>query len=402
MILLELAHEVGLQPKWAASTEGGEYKSSCPLCGGKDRFSIQPNKQMKNCLGRYYCRQCDSGGDAIKFAREFLGLSFPDALSRTNATLPSNDNPFVFITKEEKIFSPTPITIPENQWTKKASRFTEWAHQNIWHQPTVLKWLQCRGLPEKAIRRYKIGWCPQDIWRMRDDWGIAQHNEADKKIWLPQGIVIPTLNKNSDVIRLKIRRTHWKEGDALGKYIAISGSMNGLNIIGDTRHKLMVVVESELDAYAIHHALGDIVFVIAVGNNMRNPDGATDYHAANHPHLLICHDNDEAGKQMLDKWKKLYTHAKAYPTPLGKDIGEAIGQGLDIRKWILKHGWTTSPDITLIEWVLDYISKRTISRDSYVCFEKEIALGANSLRAITGELQDGFQLMKRLITEYQL
>ncbi len=398
---MELAQEAGLQPKWAASTEGGEYKSSCPLCGGKDRFSIQPNKQMKNCLGRYYCRQCDSCGDAIKFAREFLGLSFPDALSRTNASLPSNDNPFAFITKEEKIFSPAPIITPKNQWTKKASGFTEWAHQNIWHQPTVLKWLQSRGLPEKAIHTYKIGWCPQDIWRNKEDWGLAQPGEIDKKIWLSQGIVIPTLKKNGDVMRLKIRRTNWKKGDNVGKYIAISGSMNGLNIIGDTRNEIIVVVESELDAYAIHYAIGDIVFVVAVGNNIKNPDAATDYHATKKTNLLICHDNDDAGKKMLTKWQRIYPHARGYPTPQGKDIGEAIEMGLDVRKWLLMHGWYSSSDKELIEWIINYIDQRTITRSAYTRLEKEIALGHNLARAKTEKLQNELRLMKRLIENHK-
>ena len=39
---------------------------------------------------------------------------------------------------------------------------------------------------------------------------------------------------------------------------------------------------------------------------------------------------------MLEKWKKFYPHAFGYPTPIGKDIGEAIEKGLDIRNWILE------------------------------------------------------------------
>jgi len=98
---------------------------------------------------------------------------------------------------------------------------------------------------------------------------------------------------------------------------------------------IMVVVESELDAYAIDYVAHDFVCAIAVGSNIKNPDNLTDRLAKNAKSLLICHDNDEAGQKMLIKWQRLYSHAIGYPTPLGKDIGEAVKQGFNIREWLL-------------------------------------------------------------------
>jgi DNA primase len=114
--------------------------------------------------------------------------------------------------------------------------------------------------------------------------------------------------------------------------------MNGLNIIGDTRQPAMIVVESELDAYAIDYVAHDIVCAVAVGSNIKNPDNITDLYAKKTARLLICHDNDIAGVQMLKKWKHLYPHARAFPTPIGKDIGEAIQQGLNIQEWLHQNG----------------------------------------------------------------
>ena len=96
----------------------------------------------------------------------------------------------------------------------------------------------------------------------------------------------------------------------------------------------MVVVESELDAYAVDLAVHDLVCTIAVGSNIKNPDNVTDRLAKNIKLLLICHDNDLAGAKMLMKWKNLYPHAIGYPTPIGKDIGEAIQNGFNIREWL--------------------------------------------------------------------
>jgi hypothetical protein len=47
LMLLGLVHQMGINPKRVSSTKGGEYKSPCPSCGGKDRFTIQPARDYK-------------------------------------------------------------------------------------------------------------------------------------------------------------------------------------------------------------------------------------------------------------------------------------------------------------------------------------------------------------------
>ena len=94
-------------------------------------------------------------------------------------------------------------------------------------------------------------------------------------------------------------------------------------------------VESELDAYAMHYTIPDrgITF-IAVGGSTKNPDNASANIAKGATNLLVCHDNDEGGMKMLHKWQMLFPCAKAISTPIGKDIGEAIQNGFDIKSWI--------------------------------------------------------------------
>lgn len=58
------------------SGTGAERHSSCPLCGGEDRFVL--------FLGpppRFWCRQCNWRGDAISALRTLAGLSFADAVA---------------------------------------------------------------------------------------------------------------------------------------------------------------------------------------------------------------------------------------------------------------------------------------------------------------------------------
>ncbi len=402
MTILELAHQIGLNPKWVASTGGGEYHSACPTCGGTKRFYMHPSKQMSKCMGAYRCRECGIHGDAIEFARRFLNLSFQEAAQTVNAIIIEKTISPTF--KKSYSSQITKLKPPPEKWISDASDFVEQAHQRLLHRKDILNFLASRGIPINVVIRHKLGWSEKDEYFSRPDWGLDKQlndNGKARLLWIPKGIVIPSIEPSGKVVRLKIRRCDWKKGDELPKYVAISGSMNGLNLIGNTTHNSMLVVESELDGYATENAVSDFAFVIAVGSNTKNPDNLTDNLAKNKTHLCILHDNDDAGRVMLRKWQQLYPHAKGYTTPIGKDIGEAIEQGLNIRSWILtkiiqEQKWHPD-DQELLQWFLQYASTK---RGAYMKFEREILLGPNSHRAKTGELQHGFRLIKQAIEEH--
>jgi DNA primase len=336
MNILDLAYKTGIQPKRVSGTQGGEYHSACPTCGGKDRFYIQPQRQMTKCVGFYSCRKCGITGDAIQFARDFLNYSFQEAAQCVNATI--EENSLHSLPPAQKTISMAMLQKPHMLWTQEAKKLIMEAHKQILHDESVLNYLAKRGLPLDAVVRYKLGVNNADTLIPRCNWGLEEvikDNGQTQKLWIPHGIVIPTIELSGDITRIKIRRLNLRAEDILPKYIAISGSMNGLNIIGSQDRPILIIVESELDAYAVHYAVGDFAVVIAVGSNIKNPDNVTNRLAKNTKQILICHDNDEAGLKMLNKWQTLYSHAIAYPTPIGKDIGEAIEQNLNIRNWIL-------------------------------------------------------------------
>ena len=54
----------------------GEHVGPCPVCGGKDRFSVNVKKQLWNCRG------CGKGGDAIALVRHVDGVTFAQAVER--------------------------------------------------------------------------------------------------------------------------------------------------------------------------------------------------------------------------------------------------------------------------------------------------------------------------------
>jgi hypothetical protein len=350
MNLIDLVSRTGITPKRVANTHGGEYHSPCPVCGGDDRFIIHPNKKMKNCTGSYFCRQCGIRGDSIQFCLDYLGCeNFPKALAFLGLTLP-NKNEFILM---PKVKNPTMVVIerPSIRWQEQAQIFVQEAHDKIWSHSSIIAYLAKRGLPAEAIKKYNIGYAGNDKKIAGYEWGLDQ-----EEIFLSKGIVIPTYDQ-SGIIRLKIRRDGGS-GDTLSKYMAVTGSMRGLNIIGYKKSPVIIIVESELDAYVLHYAVGDFAVVVAVGGCTKDPDPMVDYLVKNKI-ALVCHDNDDAGKNMFLKWQMLYAHAKACPTPYAKDIGEAIEQGLHLRCWIasniiLNRGWDYGTQ-NLIQFFMKHI-----------------------------------------------
>ena len=70
--ILALAERLGSKLKRAGASE---YVGPCPVCGGKDRFSVNIKKQVWNCRG------CGKGGDVIGLAQHAGGATFAEAVA---------------------------------------------------------------------------------------------------------------------------------------------------------------------------------------------------------------------------------------------------------------------------------------------------------------------------------
>ena len=72
------------------------------------------------------------------------------------------------------------------------------------------------------------------------------------------GIVIPVF-ENNDVLKLKIRKSEWEEGDFYGKYYEVPGSSQTLPIFGNhSRLDVAIIVEAELDVMLVVQEAGDL------------------------------------------------------------------------------------------------------------------------------------------------
>jgi len=339
MTLLALAHDLRIELKKTSNCRGGEYHGACPSCGdGIDRFVIWPQ------LNRYWCRRCGIRGDSIQFCRDFMTMSFHEAYERVNS------EPFcLFNQGQHKRIIREKFTIiqePPKQWQDKALAFVEWAQKQLKHYPQAMKELSRRGFQESTILQFKLGYCinssllsKRDLYRERTDWGLSCEYREDgkvRKLWLPNGLVIPTISKSGSILKLKVRRDQWHKEDRLPKYVEISGSMACPSIYGNTDLEIAIVLESELDAQLIQQVANDLCFCVALGGASKRPDLQTDLFLKEAKLILWCLDNDEAGKSAAFWWRETYSHLKFWLVPIGKSPGDALQHhNINLRDWIL-------------------------------------------------------------------
>lgn len=75
--LLGTAQSFGVHLKKSGTAE---WEGPCPICGGKDRFSINTKKRVCNC------RQCDLKGNVIAFVEAVTSSGFIEAVETINGT----------------------------------------------------------------------------------------------------------------------------------------------------------------------------------------------------------------------------------------------------------------------------------------------------------------------------
>jgi DNA primase len=342
MDLYQLSMSVGLAPKKVSSTQGGEYHSSCPVCGGCDRFYIQPEKRMKNCTGFYCCRKCGISGDIIQFARDYAGYQYVEALAafgeRNLCTDVDNKTLADLLFKRTPKVYYTDLIVPDDKWISEALCFANSRSFGRNLSSEHAQYLLRRGISPAQIERSKLGYNPRDLFLDRSSWGLPQELNVkgqNKLLWIPKGIVIPYVSNNGKVFKIKVRRDAWREGDDLAKYIVISGSENGMNLYYDQSYKdITIVVEAELDALALMSMFPDSINAVAVGSCLKNPDILTNDLIGKTKKLFICHDNDGSGLKMWHKWMSMYPKSVPLSMPDGKDVGDAVMKGVSVKEFI--------------------------------------------------------------------
>lgn len=347
MNVLDLLQRHGITPRRVSSHKGGEYHSQCPGCGdgGKgansNRFHVWPEQQSGQ--GSWWCRSCSKGGDAIQFLIEFSGLSFPEACRELGRDLPQRLERGTPQPRRQKKaeFIPEASPEPGEAWQAKATALIDYAAEQLQDNPQQKDWLAERGINEETALRRRIGWLPESFFRSRESWGmetILQGNRK-KRLWIPRGLVIPDFNLEIPR-RLRIRRPFEdRTADYPAPYYVIPDSSSAP--IFRAHPHAMVIVESELDGFAIDQAVGNLSGWAALGNSSRKPDPALHQALQQTRLILVALDFDEpddkgsrAGANAWIWWHSTYPNAERWPVTVGKDPGEAVKAGLNLHNWI--------------------------------------------------------------------
>lgn len=349
----------------AVKRQGGAWNGPCPLCGGEpgksDRFMVWPDRAESlgetctshNITGIWSCRQCGTSGDTIAYLMKIDGMDFKAALAELGIEggRPSHRRRRAPAEPRRIDAAPawTPREWPEPSqvWSVYAAKLLAQAEERIWKQSAALNWLAARGITEEAVRAYHIGYLPAEgtrypgRYRARSALGLAPRNGDDgrehTKLFIPRGIVIPTLAPDGRVLNLRIRRHREDLAPRAAKYMELEGSCKAPLFLRSSRPAPLAVyfvTEAELDAMLIHHATGGVIGALAVRTNRGKPDMAAHARLREAARVCIALDYDDPGADGVDFWERAYPTSLRWPTPEGKDPGDAFRLGVDIRGWV--------------------------------------------------------------------
>lgn len=296
---------------------GINMKGLCPFHSEKSpSFFVAPHR------GSFMCFGCGKKGDIFTFVQEIEGLEFFDALKQL----------------AEKAGVTLELKSDGDQKQKKdAYAVVEKAclvfEQFLTKDITAQEYLAARGLTEKTIRQFRIGYVP-------DEWNLLYtelKKTFDEKDILESGLVIK--NESGRVYDRFRGRIMFPIFDSSGKVIAFTGRvlipeqketpkyvnspetqlfskshvLYGLNFAKQAirKHNFVVLVEGQMDVI-MSHQMGYANTVASSGTAFTQDQ--LQMIAKLTPNLLLAFDSDSAG---------LATTAKVWEM--------AINQGLDVK-----------------------------------------------------------------------
>jgi len=335
----------------------GRYIGPCPKCGG----SANSDKFVMRDDGGFKCYSCDFKGDFITWLRQMEGMSCPEAhessgKSCEHTTCPARGTCRLGdgsgkttraaaivrpqIKHHAQVLPTATVRQPVTTWAAWAESFVAKCHDHLAGNARAINELQQRGITWPAACRASLGWNPESTRVYRRAIGLPVTDKPN--LWLPAGLVIPTLVDGA-VHRVKIRR---REEDRAGfnpdlKYVWIDGSGSDLMHIAPAgKSRGVVIVEAELDAIACASAHAD-VHVIALGTVATGLSSALQLLVAAAPVILVALDADEgrdgqagAGAKAVARWVETYRRARYWPVPAAKDPGDYVRAGGSLGPWI--------------------------------------------------------------------
>ena len=293
--------------------KGSNLWGLCPFHNERTpSFSVSPDKQIYHCFG------CGKGGGVISFVMAIENLSFPDAV-RLLAQRAGMEVPDTGQSQGERRRRARAL-----EANKLAARFY---HDRLKAPEgrAVRDYLAQRRILPRTATRFGLGAAPGEwdaLTRHLTAQGFSKAElvEAGLAVAGKNGgvydkfrarLMLPVIDVRGDVVGFTSRILPGEEG---AKYLNSPDTLifkksrliYALNFARTTKRPNLVLVEGNIDVITLHQAGFDNV-VATMGTAL------TEDHArmlARYTHeLVLCYDNDSAGKQSTDRVLRILRHA---------------------------------------------------------------------------------------------
>ena len=327
--------------------KGGEIWAHCPwheesTPGGA--FSYSPEKDVATCLS------CGQSGDliAIYSALHGYGLDSSDGFREFRDKYAGDAGrrpvPAAGGRPAKQEWSPKETGTAPADWHEKGALFVAHSCERLEKNTDVQAQLAAWGITMETARLCRIGWNDRDKAVPRAAWGlpemISENTGKPKKIWLPEGLVLP-MYSGGTLVKIKIRRpkaeTSW--GADLRYWEVPGGENKRFHTYGRPQWTAWVLVETERDAALIwQETRGLHVGAMGLGGATKRPTTEAAEILRRADVILVALDADKAGAENCWKfWAGEFPQAIRWPVPpsMGKDVGDAVrDHGLDVAAWV--------------------------------------------------------------------
>ena len=314
---------------------GSNYMGLCPFHSEKTpSFSVSPSKSIFKCFG------CGVGGDVITFIMKRENLNFPEAVE----FLAEKYNVRLSEYKDENKEARDKRNRLYDINREAAMHFLN----NLSSSPKAQKYLRDRGLSDKTIRAYGLGYS-KDSWTDLYDHLTKLGYKEEELLELNliskskngnyidrfrDRVMFPIINRNNKVIAFGARGF----GDAKPKYLNSretpifhkGSNLFNMNIISrESSRQRIILVEGYMDVISLYNS-GINYSVASLGTSLTEDQAAIIKKMAKD--IYICYDSDKAGINATSRAIDIFLSKSCKPK-----IIELEG-GLDPDDFIKKYG----------------------------------------------------------------
>lgn len=314
---------------------GSNYMGLCPFHSEKTpSFSVSQSKSIFKCFG------CGVGGDVITFIMKRENLNFPEAVE----FLAEKYNVRLSEYKDENKEARDKRNRLYDINREAAMHFLN----NLSSSPKAQKYLRDRGLSDKTIRTYGLGYSKDswtDLYDHLTKLGYKEEELLDLNLIskskngnyidrFRDRVMFPIINRNNKVIAFGARGF----GDAKPKYLNSretpifhkGSNLFNMNIVSrESSRQRIILVEGYMDVISLYNS-GINYSVASLGTSLTEDQAAIIKKMAKD--IYICYDSDKAGINATSRAIDIFLSKSCKPK-----IIELEG-GLDPDDFIKKYG----------------------------------------------------------------